>query len=176
MSIKNHLLGLLAVATLGFISAGPASAQANLAKFIEGFNGVDVRFEGAANACGLKDKSRYEATLRKAMAGLGLKEDPVAIPKAHLFVFANAFGPARQQCAVFMALRMGTDVSASAVRIDAELTSDLVLIERAKAVAGVFPAAFYVTSLLFVKLAPSTPDAVDEGVVTLVDAFARARQ
>ena len=176
MNNKPRLLALTLCAFLVTAFSAPALAQENLAKFIEYYNGIEVRLQGKSAECGIKDPSRYEATLDRALTKAGLKKDVAGIPTAYLFVWGRAFGPFDQQCAIFMSLRFGTNVAASAVRLDFSLTEDKILLEKLKAVAGVFPAAFYLTSTLFVKLVPSAPDTVDETIGYLVSNFEQARR
>jgi hypothetical protein len=152
-----------------------AQAQESLAKFIDNVSGYNVRIQAGSEKCGVKDDERYKKTLISKIDAVGVTADPIAITKAYLFIWARAFGPLYQQCAVFMALRWGADFSSAAVRIDASLDADKNLIAKVKTVAGTFPAAFYLSSQLFVKLAPSTPDYVDEVIGVLVDDFKKAR-
>jgi hypothetical protein len=168
------LLVTLFLATSGL--ATQASAQESLAKFIEGYNAVKVHIQDGSNECGIKDQMRYNKSVDQKLSAIGLKADPLAIPTAYLRIVGKAFGPLKQQGAIFMSLRLGTDITAAAVKIDATLESDQILIEKFRAVLGTFPSAFFITSTLFVKLTPSAPDAIDEGIDVLVKSFNAARQ
>lgn len=74
-----------------------------------------------------------------------------------------------------MSLRFGTDIAAGAVKIDVSLESDGVLIEQIKTVVGTFPAAFYLTSQLFVRPVSGMPFSIEEIIDTLVGDFRKAR-
>jgi hypothetical protein len=63
MNNKPRLLALTLCAFLVTAFSAPALAQENLAKFIEYYNGIEVRLQGKSAECGIKDPSRYEATL-----------------------------------------------------------------------------------------------------------------
>lgn len=167
-------IGIALIALMTF--AGTAAAQESLAKFIENVNGIEVRIQGNSEKCSIKDDQRYAATLKQALDEIGVTHDPVAIPRAYLFIWGEAFGPLSQQCAVFMSLRMGANISATAVRIEATLESDQLLVERFKAVEGTFPAAFYLVAELFVKLVPNAPDQVDTSIKQLVAEFEKVRK
>ena len=171
---KFGLLAILFLGAIGFTTQ--ASANDSLAKFIEGYKAVEVLIQEGSNECGIKDQARYSKYLEQKLGAIGLKADPLAIPTAYLRVIGRAFGPFKQQCAIFMSLRLGTDVTAAAVQIEAKLESDHILIEKYKAVVGTFPSAFFLTTTLFVQLTPSAPDAIDEGIDVLINSFNSARQ
>jgi len=67
MNNKPRLLALTLCAFLVTAFSAPALAQENLAKFIEYYNGIEVRLQGKSAECGIKDPSRYEATLDRAL-------------------------------------------------------------------------------------------------------------
>ena len=169
------LKALAAAMAIAMCLGSPAKAQESLAKHIDYFSGVDVRFVGATDKCGIKDKDRYSKKLGDSLQATGIRPDPLAIPHAYLFVQAVAFGPLSQQCAVFLGMRLGTDVKAAAARLEARLEDDKVLIDNFKMVEGVFPAAFFYVTLLFVELKPSTPDRVEAEIDRLVAQFDKAR-
>ena len=142
---------------------------------LQGFNDVKVNIMQGTQECGINDAAHYKSVLTKGLTDAGLKPDPMAISTAYLFIWGEAFGALKQQCAVFMSLRLGADVSGTAIRIETKISDDKVLVEEAQRVDGTFPAAFYLTSRLFVKLEPSTADFATGVVGQLVDDMKTAR-
>jgi hypothetical protein len=138
----------------------PAKAQQNLVKFIEHYNGVQVRIEASSVKCDISDTNLYIKKVGEGLQAIGITPDPLALTRAYLFIWALPFGALGQQCATFMSLRLGADVSSAVARIDAKITSDKILIEKIKVVAGTYPAAFYLTTRLFVKTRINTPEQV----------------
>jgi hypothetical protein len=170
-----RVLVTIAIAAAAAAVSTAAGAADPLVKFIQGFNDVKVNIVPGTNECGINDPGHYQTALTKKLTDAGLKPDPMALSTAYLFIWGEAFGTLKQQCAVFMSLRLGADVSGTAVRIEAKVTDDKVLIEEAQRVEGTFPAAFYMTSRLFVKLEPSTADFATGVVDQLVDDMKKAR-
>jgi hypothetical protein len=168
-------LAPFAIAAAAMVLTTPALAADPLVKFIRGFNDVKVNVMPGSNECGINDPAHYQKALATKLTEAGLKPDPMAISTAYLMIWGEAFGTLKQQCAVFMSLRLGADVSGAAVRIEGKVTDDKVLIEEAQRVEGTFPAAFYFTSRLFVKLEPSTADFATQVVGQLVDDMKKAR-
>jgi hypothetical protein len=167
-------LGTLAIAFAAAALSVPANADP-LVKFIRGVNDVKVNIQPGSNECGINDPGTYKATLIKGLSEAGIAPDPMALSTAYLFIWGEAFGMAKQQCAVFMSLRLGADVSGTAIRIETKVTEDKMLVEEAQRVDGTFPAAFYITSRLFVKLEPSTADFANDVVGQLVSDMKKAR-
>lgn len=151
------------------------SESGELAKFIKGFNAVSVRIQPESERCGIRDAVHYGDKVKQELTALGLKEDAGALTTAYLFIWAKAFGPLGQQCAVFSSLRLGKDVSGSVTKVDVQQTEDNMLIERANTVQGTFPAAFYFTSKLDVRLEPTSAAEQDKIVEALVADFRAAR-
>jgi len=170
--------------TAALLLCGGASAQVRieqqsetgeLAKFIKGFNAVSVRIQPESERCGIRDAVHYGNKVKQELTALGLKEDPNAVSTAYLFIWAKAFGPLGQQCAVFSSLRLGKDISGSVTKIDVQQTEDNMLVERANTVQGTFPAAFYFTSRLDVRLEPTSAAEQEKIVEALVADFRSAR-
>lgn len=171
-----RLLGSLAIAaTLTAAATFPAHAGDPLVKFIRGFNDVKVNVMPGSNECGINDPNHYKTTLQNKLTEAGLKSDPSALSTAYLLIWGEAFGVMKQQCAMFMSFRLGADVSGTAIRIETKIDTDKVLVEEAQRVDGTFPAAFYLTSRLFVKLEPTTADFATDVVGQLVDDMKKAR-
>ncbi len=170
-----RVLATIAIAAAAAAVSPPASAADPLIKFVEGFNAVKVNIVPGTQECGINDAGHYQTALTKKLTDAGLKPDPMALSTAYLFIWGEAFGALKQQCAVFMSLRIGAEVSGTAVRIEARVMDDKILIEEAQRVEGTFPAAFYLTSKLFVKLEPSTADFATDVVGQLVDDMKKAR-
>jgi hypothetical protein len=169
-----RMLASIAIVAATTALSLPASAEP-LVKFIRGFNDVKVNVMPGSQECGINDPAHYQKALTNKLTEAGLKPDPMALSTAYLLIWGEAFGTLKQQCAVFMSLRLGADVSGTAVRIDARVTEDKMLIEEAQRVDGTFPAAFYMTSRLFVKLEPSTAEFATDVVSQLVDDMKKAR-
>ena len=172
------------IGTAALLLSGGAGAQVvveqksetgELAKFIKGFNAVTVRIQPESERCGIRDAGHYGNKVKQELVAAGLKEDAGALTTAYLFVWAKAFGPLGQQCAVFSSLRLGKDVSASVTQVDVQQTEDNMLVERARTVQGTFPAAFYFTSKLDVRLEPTSAAEQDKIVEALVADFRAAR-
>lgn len=158
---------LVASAAIAACLSIPAKAQEqlSLAKFIDHYNGITVRIEGQSAKCDILDGDLYVKKLGERLQAIGFTPDPIAITRAYLFIWAIRFGPLNQQCATFMSLRLGTDVSAAVARIDAKIKDDKILIARIKEVQGTFPAAFYLVDKMFVKVRRNMP----EHVLTVID-------
>ena len=161
------ILALVASAAIAACLSIPAKAQEqqSLAKFIDHYNGIQVRIEGQSAKCDVRDKDLYAKKLGERLQAIGITPDPIAVTRAYLFIWAIRFGPLNQQCATFMSLRLGADVSAAVARIDAKTEGDKVLFARIKAVKGTFPAAFYFVAKMFVKVRRNVP----EHVLTVID-------
>jgi hypothetical protein len=158
---------LSAIALLGLVGA----AQANLAQHIEYFDQVSVRIQDGSEVCGVKDPERYRSAIEKRLNEIGLQQSPQSLSDVYLFIWAKAFGPAKQQCAVFMSLRFGKELEAAAVRTEAMLDAEENLVTQTKTVTGTYPATWWYGAHLFVKLAPEVPDEVEKMGLDLVDAF-----
>ncbi len=158
---------LVASAAIAACLSIPAKAQEqqSLAKFIDHYKGIQVRIEGQSAKCDIVDSDLYAKKLGERLQAIGITPDPIAITRAYLFIWAIDFGPLNQQCATFMSLRLGTDVSAAVARIDAKIEDDKVLIARIKAVKATFPAAFFLVYKMFVKVRLNMP----EHVLTVID-------
>ncbi len=169
---------LVASAAIAACLSIPAKAQEqqSLAKFIDHYNGIEVRIEGQSAKCDVRDKDLYAKKLGERLQAIGITPDPIAVTRAYLFIWATRFGPLNQQCATFMSLRLGTDVSAAVARIDAKIKDDKVLIARIKAVQGTFPAAFYLVAKMFVKVRRNTPEHVLTVIDQLVEEVDKARK
>ena len=154
----------------------PAKAQENLVKFIEHYNGVQVRIEASSAKCDAVDKDLYAKKVGDGLQAIGITFAPGALTRAYLFIWATPFGALNQRCATFMSLRLGADVSSAVARIDAKITSDKILIEKIKVVAGTYPAAYYITSRLFVKSRLNTPEQVLTAIGQLVNDVNRDRK
>jgi hypothetical protein len=151
------------------------SGQQNLAKFIRGFNSINVRIEPGSERCGIRDANHYAGTLKDALKTAGLEEKSDAITTAYLFIWGKAFGVGSQQCAMFTSLRLGTDVSAAKVEISTSQEADGSIMEQMKKVEGTFPAAFFITSKLGVKVEPMAAAAQDRIIEELVADLKAAR-
>lgn len=151
------------------------SGQQNLAKLIRGFNAVKVRIEPGSERCGIRDADHYAGTLKDALKGAGLEEKSDAISTAYLFIWGRAFGIGSQQCAMFTSLRLGTDVSAAKVELSVQKDDDGTIVEQMRKVQGTFPAAFFITSKLGVRLSPSAAAAQDDIIDELVADFKASR-
>ncbi len=154
----------------------PAKAQENLVKFIEHYNGVQVRIEASSAKCDAVDKDLYAKKVGDGLQAIGITFAPGALTRAYLFIWATPFGPLNQQCATFMSLRLGADVSSAVARIDVKMAGDKNLIEKIKVVAGTYPAAFYLTSRLFVKTRINTPEQVLTAIGQLMNDIDRDRK
>ena len=171
------------IGTAALLLSGGANAQlvvgqsesGSLAKFIKGFNAVTVRIQPESQRCGIRDAAHYGEKLKQELIATGLKENPDALTTAYLFIWAKAFGPLGQQCAVFTSLRLGRDISAAAAEIKVQQTDDNILIEQVRTVQGTFPAAFYLTSKLDVRMEPTAAAEQDKIVEALVAEFRAAR-
>ena len=171
------------IGTVALLLSGGASAQVvveqsetgNLAKFIKGFNAVTVRIHPESQRCGINDTAYYGEKVKQELVAAGLKENPAALTTAYLFIWAKAFGPMGQQCAVFSSLRLGRDVSAAAAELKVQQTDDNMLVEQVRTVQGTFPAAFFLTSKLDVRLEPTAAAEQDKIVQALVADFKAAR-
>jgi len=160
---------LVASAAIAACLSIPAKAQElqSLAKFIDHYKGIQVRIEGQSAKCDIVDSDLYAKKLGERLQSIGITPDPIAITRAYLFIWAVRFGPLNQQCATFMSLRLGTDVSAAVARIDAKIKGDEILVARIKTVKGTFPAAFFLVYKMFVKVRLNMP----EYVLTMIDAL-----
>jgi len=175
--------GLL-IGTAALLLSGGANAQVivekqsetgNLAKFIKGFNAVTVRIQPESDRCGIRDAAHFGDKVRQELVAAGLKENPEALTTAYLFIWAKAFGPLGQQCAVFSSLRLGRDVAGAAAELKVQQTEDNMLVEQVRTVQGTFPAAFFLTSKLDVRLEPTAAAEQDKIVEALVADFKAAR-
>ena len=164
---------LLVASSLGF--GKPADAQESLAKYIERFNSVVVNLGPGSDGCGIRDKERYAATVARGLTDAGLKNDPIGLSTAYLFIWGTSFGPLNQQCAIFMSLRLGADVAGAAVSIESKLAEDQSLVQHVKAVEGTFPGTFWISSSLFVHVSGGTENAVNSNIDMLVNDFKKAR-
>ncbi len=153
----------------------PAKAQEHLAKFIEHYNGVQVRIEESSKACNVADKDTYAKQVGEGLTAMGITPNPQAFIRAYLFIWAIPFGPLNQQCTAFMSLRLGADVSSAVATIDAKVVSDKILIEKIKVVAGTFPASFYITSRLFVRLKIDMSDYIVKTIGQLLGNIEKVR-
>ena len=142
----------------------PANAQQSLVKFIEHYNGVEVRLDKSAAKCDAKDKDLYAKKVGDGLQAIGITHNPEALTRAYLFIMAVRFGAMNQRCALFMSLRLGADVRSAVAKIDVKTKGDKVLIEKIKVVSGSFPAAFYLTARMFVKSRLEMPDEVLKGI------------
>ncbi len=158
---------LVASAAIAACLSIPAKAQEqrSLAKFIDHYKGIQVRIDGQSAKCDIVDSDLYAKKLGERLQAIGITHDPIAITRAYLFISVIRFGPLNQQCATFMSLRLGTDVSAAVARIDAKIKGDKVLITRIKAVKATFPAVFFLVYKMFVKVRLNMP----EHVLTVID-------
>jgi hypothetical protein len=172
---------ILASTAALILGSGGAAAEAfimekgapqNLAR---GFNTVNVRIQPGSERCGIRDAVHYSNTLRSALRSAGLEERSDAITGAYLFIWGRTFGIAEQQCAMFSSLRLGTDVSAARVEMTTTQAEDGTIIDRMKTVQGTFPAAFFITAKLGVKLEPSAAAETDKIIEELVADFKAAR-
>ena len=166
------LAGVFAIGVCGAAQAASftmeQSEQQNLAKFIRGFNAINVRIEPGSERCGIRDASHYAGTLKDALKTIGLEEKSDAVSTAYLFIWGRAFGVGAQQCAMFTSLRLGTDISAAKVEISVQKDEDGTIVEQMKKVQGTFPAAFFITSKLGVRLSPTAAAAQDDIIDELV--------
>ena len=172
------------IGTAALLLSGGANAQVvveqqndtgNLAKFIKGFNAVTVRIHPESQRCGITDAAHFSEKVKQELVSAGLKENPDALTSAYLFIWAKAFGPLGQQCAVFSSLRLGKDVSATAAELNVHQTEDNMLVEQVRMVQGTFPAAFFFTSKLDVRLEPTAAAEQDKIVQALIADFRSAR-
>lgn len=168
---------LIALA-FGSLLLSTVSAQAGtpLAKFIEGFSDVHVRVEGGSKTCGITDGNRYKATVINQLDRIGVPFKDEAITEAYLFIWGEAFGIAKQQCAVFTAIRFGADMEMSAMKVDAKLAGDKMLIDKVKVVHGTVPGNFYTVGNQSVQFVPSTADYIDEAIGKMIAKFAEDRK
>jgi hypothetical protein len=179
------MIRAIAAAAVAMIVCGGAAAQSsftmehsgqqNLAKLIRGFNSVNVRIEPGSERCGIRDADHFTGTLKDALKTAGLEEKSDAITSAYLFIWGRAFGVGAQQCAMFTSLRLGTDVSAAQVDLTVKEDADGMIVEEMRKVQGTFPAAFFITSKLGVRLSPSAAAAQDTIIEELVADFRAAR-
>jgi hypothetical protein len=153
------------------LAAAIGTAQANLAQHIEYYDTVTVRIQEGSEVCGVKDPERYLSVVANRLNEIGLQQSPQSLSDAYLFIWAKAFGPAKQQCAVFMSLRFGKDLPAEAVRTEAMLDEEENLVMQTKTVTGTYPATWWYGAQLFVRLAPEVPDEVEKMAVDLVNTF-----
>jgi hypothetical protein len=151
------------------------SGPQNLAKLIRGFNAVNVRIEPGSERCGIRDAQHYAGTLKDALKAVGLEERNDAISTAYLFIWGRAFGVGAQQCAMFTSLRLGTDISAAKVDVTVKQDADGMIVEQMRKVEGTFPAAFFITSKLGVRLSPTAAAAQDDIIDELVADLKAAR-
>ncbi len=154
----------------------PAKAQEALVKFIEHYNGVQVRIEESSKKCDIVDKELYAKKVGEGLTAIGITPNPQALTRAYLFIWATRFGPLKQQCATFMSLRLGADVSSAVAKSKVKLTSDEILIKKIKVIKGTYPAAFYITSRLFVKVRLNMPGHVLTAIGQLVDDIDKKRK
>jgi hypothetical protein len=173
------LAGAVAIGVCGAAQAGSFTMEQgepqNLAKFIRGFNSVNVRIQPGSERCGIRDANHYAGPLKDALKTAGLEEKSDAITGAYLFIWGQAFGIAGQQCAMFTSLRLGADVSAAAVEFKSSGEADGSVVEQMKMVQGTFPGAFFITSKLGVKLEPTAAAEQDKIIDELVADFRAAR-
>jgi hypothetical protein len=175
---RDTLIGTAALLLCGGANAQTVFEQTetgNLAKFIKGFNAVTVRIQPESDRCGIRDGAHFADKVKQELVSAGLKENPDALTSAYLFIWAKAFGPLGQQCAVFSSLRLGRDVSAAAAEFKVQQDEDNTLIEQVRTVRGTFPAAFYLTSKLDVRIEPTAAAEQDKIVEALVADFKAAR-
>jgi hypothetical protein len=184
VSREATMIRAMAAGAVAMIVCGGAAAQSftmehsgqqNLAKLIRGFNAVSVRIEPGSERCGIRDANHYAGTLKDALKGVGLEERADAISTAYLFIWGRAFGVGAQQCAMFTSLRLGTDVSAARVELSSRQDADGKIIEEMRKVEGTFPAAFFITSKLGVRLSPTAAAAQDDIIDELVADFKTSR-
>ena len=174
------LAGVFAIGVCGAAQAADSFTMEhgepqNLAKFIRGFNSVNVRIQPGSERCGISDATYYQGKLRDALKTVGLEEKSDALTGAYLFIWGQAFGVAGQQCAMFSSLRLGSDVSAAAVEFKTRQEADGTVVEQLKTVQGTFPAAFFITSKLGVKMERSAAAEQDKIIEELVADFKAAR-
>ncbi len=153
-----------------------AQEQQSLAKFIDHYSGIQVRIEGQSAKCDVRDGDLYAKKLGERLRAIGITPNPIAVTRAYLFIWAIRFGPLNQQCATFMSLRLGTDVSLAVARIDAKIKGDKVLMARIKALKGTVPAAFYIVAKMFVKVRRNTPEHVLTVIEQLVEEVDKVRK
>ena len=77
----------------------PAKAQEPLVKFIEHYNGVQVRVEESSKKCDIVDKELYAKKVGDGLTAIGITPNPQALTRAYLFIWVRRFGPLSQQCA-----------------------------------------------------------------------------
>ena len=154
----------------------PAKAQEALVKFIEHYNGVQVRIEESSKKCDIVDKELYAKKVGEGLTAIGITPNPQALTRAYLFIWATRFGPLSQQCATFMSLRLGADVSSVVAKMKVKMTDDKNLIGKIKVLKGTYPAAFYLTSRLFVKVRKNMPGHVLTAIGQLVDDIDKKRK
>ncbi len=165
MKISNLVISTAVLISLTM----PAKAQEPLVNFIEHYNGVEVRIEESSKKCDIVDKDLYAKKVGEGLTAIGITPNPQALTRAYLFIWARRFGPLSQQCATFMSLRLGADVSSDVAKIKVKMTDDKILIEKIKVLKGTYPAAFYLTSRLFVKVRKNMPGHVLTAIGQLVD-------
>ena len=154
----------------------PAKAQESLVKFIEHYNGVQVRIEESSKKCDIVDKDLYAKKVGDGLTAIGITPNPQALTRAYLFIWVRRFGPLSQQCATFMSLRLGADVSSAVVKMKVKMTEDKILIEKMKVIKGTYPAAYYLTARLFVKVRLNMPGHVLTAIGQLVDDIDKKRK
>lgn len=178
------MIRAMAAGAVAMFMCGGAAAQSftmeqsgtqNLAKLIRGFNAVNVRIEPGSERCGIRDVNHYAGSLKDALKAAGLEEKGDAITAAYLFIWARAFGVGSQQCAMFTSLRLGTDVSAAQIDLTVKQDADGMIVEEMRKVQGTFPAAFFITAKLGVRLSPTAATAQDTIIEELVADFRTAR-
>src|SRR5262245_20937360 len=176
---RGVLIGTAALLLSGGVGAQTTvvekSESGELAKFIKGFNAITVRIQPESERCGIRDAVHYGDKVKQGLLDAGLKENADALTTAYLFIWAKAFGPAGQQCAVFSSLRLGKNVSAAVTQLEVKQTDDNMLVEKVNTVEGTFPAAFFFTSKLDVRLEPTSAAEQDKIIEALVADFRSAR-
>jgi hypothetical protein len=150
-------------------------APENLAKLIRGFNAVNVKIQPGSDRCGIRDANHYAGRLKDELRAVGLQESSDALTSAYLFIWARSFGIAGEQCAMFSSLRLGTNVSAAVTEMSTKEQSDGMIVDQMKTIQGTFPAAFFMTAKLGVKLEPSAAGEQDKIIQELVADLKAAR-
>ena len=172
--MKFSILGVSAAVLICLTM--PAKAQEPLVKFIEHYNGVQVRIEESSKKCDIVDKELYAKKVGEGLTAIGITPNPQALTRAYLFIWARPFGPLSQQCATFMSLRLGADVSSVVAKMKVKMTDDKILIGKTEVLKGTYPAAFYLTSRLFVKVRRNMPEYVLTVIERLVDDVDKKRK